>query len=231
MITQLFRLRHLGLLMAIATATTSLIGIGAVSPALAQSNNEILRREATLQPSYGEHTFRGTAGQAVTIIMTSTELDSSLILLDPSGQEISYSNDFSPSMDSTITATLPVTGTYTVLAKSLAIQAIGDYTVTVRVATPYEVSYAEATNLYYLGDYEAAIAAYDEAIQLDPNQPDAYMGRAEAVYGLAQTLRPEERDSILSNYRRALELYERAGNTEAAQMLREQISYLEDAPY
>ena len=59
----------------------------------------------------------------------------------------------------------------------------GDYSLKVRSSTPYEVSYAEAQALAMEEDYPAAIDAYTSAISLDPDQPSAYLGRAEAYLG------------------------------------------------
>lgn len=201
------------------------------SPAVAQSEEaDILRQEAVLQPSFGVHTFTGEAGQAITITLTSEDFDTVLVLLDPDGLEIGYNDDFGSSLNSTITRTLPVDGEYTIQARSFGGTASGDYTLTVRVATPYEAAFAEGYDLYLQGDYEGAIAAYDRAIEIDPDQAQTFLSRADAYYGLAQQLTPEERALILENYRRALEIYEANGDEVSAQMLRDQILYLEEPP-
>jgi tetratricopeptide (TPR) repeat protein len=224
------QLKTVGFYTAIAVGLgTSLSITPFISSALADQP-PILRQEAVLRPAYGEHQFSGKAGQAVAITMTSQDFDTVLSLVNPEGLEIAYSNNYEPSRTSTLVAVLPVDGTYTVRTRSLSGQEAGDYTVAVRDASPYEAAYAEGLAFYYNGDYQAAVTAYDRAIAIDGSQPEVYVSRAEVLYAIAQQLRPEERDTILTNYRRALELYEQTGNTEAAQRMRDQISYLESAP-
>jgi YD repeat-containing protein len=47
------------------------------------------------------------------------------------------------------------------------------------------------------GDYEQAVLAFSAAIEIDPNNPEAYMGRAEAYRGLGDL------DKALKDYKRA----------------------------
>lgn len=228
-----FQLARVGLQAATALGLgTSLSGLTLLplltSSALAEEP-AILQREAVLRPSYGEHEFSGKAGQAIAVTMTSNDFATVLSLVDPDGLEIAYSNS-EPSSTSKLVAVLPADGLYVVRARSISGQESGDYTITVRDATPVETAYAEGLSLYYNGDYPGAMVAYDRAIDLDATQPEIYESRAQVLYAIAQQLRPEERDIILTNYRRALELYEQTGNTEAAQRMRDQMSYLETAP-
>jgi tetratricopeptide (TPR) repeat protein len=223
-----FQLGRIGVLAATVAVLGGWIAFSSVAPAIAQESEEmILQQEGVLQPAYREHQFTGKAGQAITITMTSDEFDTVLSLLGPDGQEIAYNDDDGRSLNSRIIATLPSDGVYVIQARSYGGMVSGTYTVTVQPATPYDIAYSEGLNLYNSGDYEGAIAAYDRAIGIDPNQPEVYLSRADALYGLAQQLRPEEKEAILSNYRQALELYEQSGNEEAAQMLRDQIQYME----
>jgi len=220
------RPQNLGLLLAAAVAAGgSLVCL----PAPQASAQAILQREGLLQSMQGEHTFSGTAGQAVLIQVESSELSTFLTLLDPSGQEIAVKEDYDDSLDSALVATLPSNGTYQVLTRSLSGTG-GDYRITVRVATPYEQAYARATSFMQEGKYPEAVAAYNEAIRIDPNQPRAYQNLANALYGQAQMLLPNEREAIVNSYQRALELYERTGDAESAQMLRDQIMYLQPQP-
>ncbi|HEY9645055.1 MAG TPA: tetratricopeptide repeat protein [Chroococcidiopsis sp.] len=221
---------HVGTLGAWATAVTVLsgsLGIGLpIAPAIA-GTEPILQQEGVLRPAYGEHRFQGTAGQAVTITMTSTDFDTVLTLVGPNGEQVSYNDDDGMSLNSRIVALLPATGTYVVQAGSFGGTISGDYTVAVRTATPYELTYAQGLDLFYSGDIAGAIEAYDKAIRIDPNLPDAYLRRADALYALAQQLQPAEREAILVNYRRVLEIYEQTGNEAGAQQMRDQIMSLE----
>ena len=47
------------------------------------------------------------------------------------------------------------------------------------------------------GDYEEAILAFSAAIEIDPDRPEAYMGRAEAYIGI------EEPEKALKDYKKA----------------------------
>ena len=72
--------------------------------------------------------FAGTAGQTVTIDMSSTAFDTLLMLLDPSGKPVAQNDDaLSTVTDSRVTFTLDSSGTWTVIANSLATTGTGSY--------------------------------------------------------------------------------------------------------
>jgi hypothetical protein len=78
---------------------------------------------------YDLYQFAGTSGQTITIEMHSAAFDSYLGLIDPSGVPVADSDDLSSSStDSKITWTLAATGTWTIMANSLAASKTGDYT-------------------------------------------------------------------------------------------------------
>lgn len=218
--------RQLSVFMAAATLLSGALFLP-VYPASAQA---LLEREGTLRSAGGEHTFSGEAGQSVIITMTSSDFDSTLTLLDPSGVELAYNDDYARSLNSAIVYTLPTGGTYKVIARSLSGTG-GSYEVVVADATAYDQAYFRGVTARQEGNYEAAIAAFDEAIRLDPSQPAVHLERADALYAQAQQLRPEEREAIAQSYERAIELYEQAGDAENAQMIRDQLMYLETPLY
>jgi len=74
-------------------------------------------------------TFTGVAGQRIVITMSSQELDSYLILLDPDGNSLAQDDDGADDLDARIDVILPVDGTYTVYANSYGSNAIGTYTI------------------------------------------------------------------------------------------------------
>lgn len=224
MIDQL-RLRKIGVLMVAATLFSGTLLLP-VYPARAQA---LLEQEGTLRSAEGEHTFSGEAGQSVMITVNSADFDTSLSLLDPSGAELAYNDDYARSPNSTIVYTLPTSGTYKVIARSLS-GIGGSYEVVIADATVFDQAYFRGVAARQEGDYAAAIAAFDEAIRLDPSQPSIHLDRADALYTQAQQLRPEEREAIRQSYERAIELYEQAGDEENAQLVREQLTYLE-TPY
>src|SRR5712692_4699913 len=76
--------------------------------------------------------FSGNAGDAVTVDMHSTAFDTYLMLLDQSGVPLAENDDASGGVtDSRITYTLTSTGTWTIVANSLAAAQSGQYTISV----------------------------------------------------------------------------------------------------
>jgi len=78
--------------------------------------------------------FQGTAGQTVTIDMTSNAFDTYLFLLDPSPAVVATNDDFGGTTNSRITFTLPTSGTWTIGATSLQANQVGTYTLTLQCA-------------------------------------------------------------------------------------------------
>lgn len=75
--------------------------------------------------------FQGTAGQEVTIRVTSPDFDTVLYLEDPDGNEIDYNDDAGPNTDSMIRTTLPVGGVYRIIVSSYSSYSTGAYRLTV----------------------------------------------------------------------------------------------------
>ncbi len=57
------------------------------------------------------------------------------------------------------------------------------------------------------GDYKAALSRFNKATRVDPNNPDAFFGKAEAAAALPQVAT----DEIFASYTKALELQKDAG--------------------
>lgn len=75
-----------------------------------------------------QYTLVGRKGQTVTIEMDSNELDSSLVLLNPKGNQIGVNDDVSPdNFNAKITTTLPEDGNYIVVARSSQPGELGSY--------------------------------------------------------------------------------------------------------
>lgn len=90
------------------------------SSTLLQRQGELERGDTVLQSDgslYDDYTFEGRSGQQITIVLESTEFDTYLILLDPSGNKIAE-NDDNQGTNSALTITLPSNGTYTIIANS-----------------------------------------------------------------------------------------------------------------
>jgi S1-C subfamily serine protease len=82
---------------------------------------------------YQEHTFQGTAGQRITIALESRDFDSYLILIDPDGKKVGENDDAAPNtLNSSLTITLPSTGTYRIIANTYDSSGRGQYTLSIR---------------------------------------------------------------------------------------------------
>lgn len=208
----------------VVLAAVLMLGGGAwvatTRPAAAQS---LFEEQGTLAPMQDEYTFAGKAGDTVTISMSSTDFDTFLVLQSPAGEEIASNDDYARSLNSTIVITLPANGTYKVLARSFSGQG-GSYLVTVRPATPYDQAYARASEVYRTGDMDAALTAFNEAIRLDAERPEAYLDRGDVYYVQGNL------NGTRADYQKAIALYEQQGNSDMAQMLREQLTYLDENP-
>lgn len=179
----------------------------------------ILQQSGSLQPSQAGHKFTGKAGQAVTIALNSSEFDPFLSLLDPNGTEIATNDDFARSLNSTIVITLPQDGVYTALVRSYSGQG-GNYSLSIHPATDYEQAYMQGITAYLENHLRAAIAALTTAIELDPNQPVAYLDRGDLQYEQGNP------SAMIADYEQAAKLYEQQGDQTTAQDLRQQITEL-----
>ncbi|MBD2055089.1 PPC domain-containing protein [Oculatella sp. FACHB-28] len=85
---------------------------------------------------YDEHTFEGRAGQSVAIDLESADFDTFLILLDPQERIVGQHDDVSQdNFNSTLNVTLPVDGTYTVIANGFDSNSRGRYQLLIRTPT------------------------------------------------------------------------------------------------
>lgn len=85
---------------------------------------------------YDEHTFEGRAGQSVAIDLESGDFDTFLILLDPEERIVGQHDDVSQdNLNSTLNVTLPVDGTYTVIANGFDSNSRGRYQLLIRTPT------------------------------------------------------------------------------------------------
>jgi hypothetical protein len=77
---------------------------------------------------YDPYIFYGQAGQFVTITMSSSDFDSYLILQDMNGNQLAYNDDGGGGLNAQIQQTLPMTGTYRIIARAYRANAFGNYT-------------------------------------------------------------------------------------------------------
>ncbi|TVQ05630.1 MAG: hypothetical protein EA368_19030 [Leptolyngbya sp. DLM2.Bin27] len=214
----------------------ALVGLLAGPLARLAQADTVLQEAGTIYPAESTYPFEGTAGQQITITLDSTDFDPVLTLLDPSETEIAFNDDFGGSLNSKIIITLPEDGTYTVVARSFSGEG-GDYDLVVRASTEFEITFAEAEALVLAEDYPAAIAAYTQAIALDPSQSTAYLGRAQAVLGQVyleqgeaiegpEDIPLEARELVIADFEQAAILLEADGSEDWALSLREQVEVL-----
>jgi len=206
----------LSLLMAAIVLTGGSIGF---LPRSAQAQS-MLQEQGSLQPMQQEHLFSGEAGQTVTISLTSGEFDTFLMLLDPSGREIANNDDYARSLNSSLVVTLSESGQYKVVVRSFSGQG-GSYTLSVKPATAFDEAYARGVQFFSEGKLGEAATALSDAIQIEPNQPAPYLDRAEVSY--AQGNLP----LAISDYQQAADLYEKLGNSSAANQIRQHLAALQ----
>lgn len=100
--------------------------------------NGKLNNESSVLPSdnsyFDAYTFEGTAGERVTVQMSSEEFNPYLILLSPGGDNIAQDDDSAGGTSSQMEVTLPEDGIYTVLANTVAAGETGDYTLKLATA-------------------------------------------------------------------------------------------------
>ncbi len=130
------------------------------------------------------HTFEGMAGEKLTIDLTSSEFDPSLVLLDSDNKTIADNNDGGEGNNSRIVITLPETGTYTLGILAIKPGELGNYSLSFREATPEDFRLAEAEDLniqalqlYQQGKYDEARSKAQQSLGireeiLEPKHPD-----------------------------------------------------------
>ncbi len=219
--------------------TMAALGMGlglALTPLQPGQAEPLLEQQGTIMPAQATYSFDGKAGDVVAILLDSDDFDPVLSLLNAAQEEIATNDDFGGSLNSRIIFELPADGNYTVIARSFSGEG-GDYSLLVRAATDYEQAYAEAEALVLAERYGDAIAAYSEAIELDPAQAPAYLGRAQATLGQVyleqgeaiegpEDIPAEVRQSVIADFEQAATLLEAEGSQDWAASLREQIEFL-----
>lgn len=98
---------------------------GTVIQGRLDSNDDYLVEDNSYIDTYS---FEGRAGQRIVVRMSSPELDSYLLLLDPNGNSIAQDDDSGGNLDAQIDVVLPVNGTYTLYANSYSGGVVGAYT-------------------------------------------------------------------------------------------------------
>lgn len=152
-----------------ATTPAPVTGASVLTPGSAV-DGRLQRGDSQLDTGefFDSYTISGTAGEAVTIEMTSTELDPYLFVRGP--QNFARDNDDGPGMrlNSRIEVVFPATGEYNVVATSYAAGEVGNYRLTVSEGTAVAAS-ASGSIFALMG----GISAYQQASQLAGCADDA----------------------------------------------------------
>ena len=149
-----------------------------------------LRRDDNVLPVdnsfFDIYTFEGRAGQEVTIEMNSREVDSYLILLDPTGQELAQDDDGGENRNSIIQVTLPENGIYTILANSAQEQDFGNYILS-----------ATTSGSQWILRQEGELKAGDSIVPSDGSFYDDYRFEGQAGQTITITLESDDFDTYL----------------------------------
>lgn len=144
--------------------TLSLTTVGGVSAPTGSSIAFGDTVTGTLNQTQDSWTFEGSAGDSVTISMTSTDFDTYLELYGPDGQVVTTNDDGGQGLNSLIeNFVLPANGTYTIVARSFANAGTGSYTLSLATSgadsgsapTPGTHTFANGGTFSYPLDWEA----------------------------------------------------------------------------
>lgn len=149
---------------------------------------------------FNPYIFEGEAGQQITIEMSSQDIDPYLILISSEDEDFYLEDDDSAgNYNARLTATLPITGTYVILANSYAGGELGDYELSLSTAgssastTP---SPSPSPNSGYLLRRWGTLEPGD-AIAGDDTYYDEYTFSGEAGQQVTITLESQEFDTYL----------------------------------
>ena len=93
------------------------------------ASGDFVMQDGSFADSY---VYQGRAGEQITVSLRSRDFDSWLIVDDPTGPMRETDDDGGGNLDSELTVTLPRTGTYLIVANSVAPGATGAYSMTLR---------------------------------------------------------------------------------------------------
>ncbi|MEL7351364.1 MAG: PPC domain-containing protein [Cyanobacteria bacterium P01_A01_bin.116] len=88
---------------------------------------------------FDRHLFTATAGQSVTVSLSSSDFDPYILLLDANNETLGENDDISQrNLNSRLTVTLPSNGQYSILANSQSNLGLGRYRLTITSPTHTE---------------------------------------------------------------------------------------------
>lgn len=214
--------------LALATALASgCLSVFMAGPALAES---LFSQDGNLKPTEDRYTFAGQAGQSITVRMAATGnnpnspdgpmLDPILTVLDADGNKLAENDDSERTLNSRVVVTLPREGNYTIVARGLS--GSGPYKLTIDTATDLDRIMARGEKLMLDGNNTEAERLFTSAIATYATVPELYWNRGDVLM-MQNKLRP-----ALADYRKAKELFEKAGKTDRANEIKASIDGLEE---
>lgn len=138
-----------GLQSAKAVDEVSVLELGSSVSGTLEAGDSQLAADGSFFDTY---TFEGREGERVRIRMTSTQMDSYLILLAPDGRSLIQDDDSGGNLHAQIVYTLPLDGRYTVYANAYSSVQSGAYQIELQAAdatTPVMAAGATATPRYF----------------------------------------------------------------------------------
>ncbi|MDY6936101.1 MAG: tetratricopeptide repeat protein [Cyanobacteriota bacterium] len=145
---------------------------------------------------YNLHRFEGEAGEQITIELTSSEFDAYFLVFDPEGQKIAEDDDGGNETNARTILTLPVSGTYTIIANTYESGESGRYRLSWRAASPEDPELAEAERLHDRAVQLLNEGKYSEAIPL-----------VEQLLAIRRRLLGEEHPSVATSLNNLALLY------------------------
>lgn len=139
------------------------------------------------------YVFDGEAGQTIEVTMSSSELDSYLVVLGPEGDIIGENDDYGSRLDSRLTVRLPSAGSYRAIATTYS-SAVGDYELTLAALLPELV---EADEVSYGATIEGALGESDPERQSASGRVDTYRVEGAAGERLLVAMRSDVINSLL----------------------------------
>jgi hypothetical protein len=166
------------------------------------SSNDATRDDGTYTDPFF---YDAAAGESVTVTMRSPELDSWLVVDDPSGSMFQHDDDSGGGRDAQLTLTFPHAGRYLILANTVSPGAVGNYTL---VVSRYEgPPIAAGTNLATIeqgswpllsaGKTIAGNLAASDVFRDDATYTDPFFYKAASGETITVTMRSSDLDSWL----------------------------------
>ncbi|MFG6104693.1 trypsin-like peptidase domain-containing protein [Leptothoe sp. EHU-05/26/07-4] len=141
---------------------------------------------------FNAHTFEGTAGQRISIAMSSNQVDAYLLLYGPNQEFLGENDDAGNSRNARLDITLPANGTYFVFANSYGASEQGDYQLSISNLTNNGTSHS---NTYLLSE-NGSLSTQDDRLT-DNSLYDEYYFNGQQGQDVTITLTSQDFDAYL----------------------------------